>query len=427
MDAQLDELEDECTSLLINVQVAQNLQAIRTEVHQVVEQGTAQKQADEAKKYKEAFTKTCEAVKTLVKACRTGTDKEMAEACIQVVSQISAAVPPPYGLVMGYLCSLTSLIMDGVWDSPGGSPFAAMLGAIKQMIDEAVRELKNHMDAQFRELYPRMARSEVEAIKGQCDSIVAQVRWFEQTPPEQQQDACQSLVRVTEIAGGHIVDSFAKVADCITDFSNFWAHEYDQDFPDHLKGHHGLNCEQLKKGVGSVREVERAINTMYTVVGWRLNQMHQFTDARQMHNRKEYFQAKTREALNSVHTDLGAWEQARAVRMVPTILMDPARIDAYLSQRSSWSPWLSSQLQWLLPVLAAPGYFVYLARGERIPEPPPNYFDNVVDALLPTQILPHTGDPVGPERTEEVRNTLFRDAEAIRRLRRHVQQLHDQI
>lgn len=157
MESQLDQLEDLTNEVFRpdlydardpNADVAQNIQAIRTDVQQLVQKGTARQQADAAKKYGEAFQKTCEATRKLVRACNDGTDKEKAEAAIQVVSQVSAVFPPPYGAAMGGLCSLTTMIMDLAWDCPGSSPFAAMLRAIQQMIDQAVKA-NNHLYFNF--------------------------------------------------------------------------------------------------------------------------------------------------------------------------------------------------------------------------------------------------------------------------------------
>ena len=157
MDAQLDQLQELSNEVFRphlydqrdpNADVAQNIQAIRTDVHQLVKQGTAQQQAAAAKKYGEAFQKTCEATGKFVRACRGGTEKEQAQAGIEIVLQISAFFPPPYGPAMGGLCSLTTMVMDLAWDCPSKSPFAAMLEAIQKMIDEAV-EANNHLCFKF--------------------------------------------------------------------------------------------------------------------------------------------------------------------------------------------------------------------------------------------------------------------------------------
>ena len=235
------------------------------------------------------------------------------------------------------------------------------------------------MDEKFRELYQRMARSEVAAIKGQCDLILAEACGFQRMRPQQQRVACQSLARVTETAGVAIAASFGRVVDCITDLSNFSTQEYpNSNLPAHLEGAENrgglnyLNCEQLKKGVGFVREVERAINSMYTVIGWRLNHMHQVIEAHQMHTRKEHFQAKAREALESVYTDLGAWEQDIQDRTV--------------------GPYIFSREGDTVKIRKRPGAFEPFK-----PIPASLWF------------------------------TLTQEARDIGRLREHVQQLHDQI
>lgn len=151
MDAQLDQLQELSNEVFRrdpNADVPQNIQAIRTDVHQLVKQGTAQQQAAAAKKYGEAFQKTCEATGKFVRACRGGTEKEQAQAGIEIVLQISAFFPPPYGPAMGGLCSLTTMVMDLAWDCPSKSPFAAMLEAIQKMIDEAA-EANNHLCFKF--------------------------------------------------------------------------------------------------------------------------------------------------------------------------------------------------------------------------------------------------------------------------------------
>ena len=151
MDAQLDQLQELSNEVFRrdpNADVPQNIQAIRTDVHQLVEQGTAQQQAAAAKRYGEAFQKTCEATNRFVHACQDGTEKERAMAGIEIVSQVSAAFPPPYGPAMGGLCSLTTLVMDLAWDSPSKSPFEVMLEAIQKMIDEAA-EANNHLCFKF--------------------------------------------------------------------------------------------------------------------------------------------------------------------------------------------------------------------------------------------------------------------------------------
>ena len=92
------------------------------------------------------------------------------------------------------------------------------------------------MDEKFRELYQRMARSEVAAIKGQCDLILAEACGFQRMRPQQQRVACQSLARVTETAGVAIAASFGRVVDCITDLSNFSTQEYpNSNLPAHSK------------------------------------------------------------------------------------------------------------------------------------------------------------------------------------------------
>lgn len=382
MDAQLDQLQELSNEVFRrdpNADVPQNIQAIRTDVHQLVEQGTAQQQAAAAKRYGEAFQKTCEATNRFVRACQDGTEKERAMAGIEIVSQVSAAFPPPYGPAMGGLCSLTTLVMDLAWDSPSKSPFEVMLEAIQKMIDEAVCELKNYMDEKFNELYQRMARSEAAAIKYQSRLILAEARGFQQLRPQQQRVACQSLVRVTETAGVAIAASFGRVVDCITDLSNFRTRKYRHNLlPVHLRGHYGLNCEQLKKGVGFVREVERAINSMYTVVGWRLNHMHQVIDAQLMHNRKTHFQNTAREALESVYADLGDWEDDRS--------MQKARKE----------------------------YAGQIAKA-------------LLGSLVSVEMRPHGGALVRIVVPERLRKALEKEARAIRQLRQHVQHLHDQI
>ena len=266
---------------------------------------------------------------------------------------------------------------------------------------EAVRQLKNHMDEKFRELYQRIARSEVEAIKGQCALILAEAHGFQQMTPQQQRVAWRSLVRVSETAGVQIAASFGRVVDCITDLSNFRTQKYaDADcVPAHLRGHYGLNCEQLKKGVGFVREVESAINLMYTVVGWRLNQMQKVIEAEQMHTRKEHFRARAREALQSVYTDLGAWE-------------DDRRIESCISLKEllrSKENIVNYTINAIDPLVAMLGKTSFFAR------------------LVGVEMRPHGGALVRTVVSESLKTRLSQDADAIGQLRQHVQQLRDQI
>ena len=245
------------------------------------------------------------------------------------------------------------------------------------------------MDAKFRELYQKMAQGEVAAIRATCDLILAKAHGFQQMTPQQQQDASESLASVTETAGVQIAASFGKVVDCITNLSNFQTQEYTSEkegacVPAHLKGHHGLNCEQLRKGVDFVREVEQAISSMYTVVGWRLNQMHRVTEAHQMHISKEHFKTKARKALNDVKSDLGDWEQDR--RIV-----------------SSYSMEFSRHVLLVLPQFAELSSFVWV------------------------EMHPCGGALFKTMMPEALKTQLSEDAEAIGNLRQHVQQLHDQI
>ena len=155
MDDRLDELQELSNEVFRrdpNADAAQNIHAIRTDVHQLLQQGTDQQKAAAAKRYGEAFQKTCQATNRFVSACRDGTEKEQTMAGMEIVSQVSAAFPPPYGPAMGGLCSLTTMVMDLAWDSPSNSPFAAMLEAIQKMIDEAV-EANNHLCFKFQEFF----------------------------------------------------------------------------------------------------------------------------------------------------------------------------------------------------------------------------------------------------------------------------------
>ena len=241
-----------------------------------------------------------------------------------------------------------------------------------------------------------MAQGEVAAIRAQCDLILAEARGFQQMTPQQQQDAWRSLVRVTETAGVQIAASFGRVVDCITDLSNFQTQEYTWEgkgLPAHLKGHHGLNCEQLKKGVDFVSAVEKAINLMYTVVGFRLNQMHQGTKAHQMHIRKEHFKTMAREALNDVTIDLVPWEQDR-------------KIERCWSDREELCDGLAKDNEFGRWVLR------HIVRKHD---------------LVGVEMRPHDDALFQTLMPEALKTQLSEDAEAIRQLRQHVQQLHDQI
>jgi len=314
MQQQLDDLQDFITDDVCDDQVSaemtQRLQALQTDVNNLSRSG----QAAKIQKCADGLQKSCAAARNLKAACENGTDKEKAQAGLQLVAQVSA-VAGPYGAGLGALCGVASLTMDLCWDDAAGGPFKAMLEAIQTMLNEAVNRINSHTDKKFRELFALMNQNLGDSIKGQCELIVSDLAVIQNLQPAQQLALLPSLVQTTNVAAVQIAGSFPQV---ITHMQNIEANfvsekKYSPGYvPGHLAGHHRPDCTKHQQALDVFLEVSQAIIGMFDLVEFQLV-MHNDDHALLMRQRRTRFRDSARQCLTDVDTALTPWQNDRRI------------------------------------------------------------------------------------------------------------------